>query len=64
VDNMHLTEEQLILFMDRELQHDAAVNAERHLLECLACSAQLKTIHKASAAYTMGPGGRLLCPLR
>lgn len=48
---VHLTEDELILFMDRELDTEAAAAAERHLLACVECGQRLKDLKRGSAAY-------------
>jgi len=47
----HLSEDDLILFMDRELSATAAANAEQHLMQCGDCSQRLKRLKAGSAAY-------------
>lgn len=49
--NGHLTQDDLILFLDRELDQEAAARAEQHLLECGACARLLHTLKTGSHAY-------------
>jgi hypothetical protein len=47
----HLSEDELIQFMDRELAVDKVAAAERHLFNCRACSERLRRLTSASKAY-------------
>jgi len=47
----HLTTDDFILFMDRELDVAATAAAERHLLACVDCSQRLEALRKGSGAY-------------
>ena len=50
--NAHLTTEELILFMDREMKRPDALAAEKHLLACQNCSRALAKLSLGSEAYT------------
>jgi len=47
----HLTTDDLILFMDREIDAETAAAAERHLLNCGECAQRLASLKRASGAY-------------
>ncbi len=47
----HLTVDDLILFMDRELEANAAANAGQHLLNCSECAKRLRSLKNGSDAY-------------
>ncbi len=47
----HLTVDDLILFMDRELDGGAAAAAEQHLLHCGDCVKRLRSLKNGSNAY-------------
>jgi hypothetical protein len=47
----HLTIDDLILYMDGEMEQTAASIAEQHLLACTACGEKLKALQTESAAY-------------
>jgi hypothetical protein len=47
----HLNTDDLILFMDRELEKEATSAAERHLLACAECGNRLRALQNGSAAY-------------
>lgn len=47
----HLSEDELILFMDREIALDEVAAAERHLFKCRDCSERLRRLTLASNAY-------------
>ena len=47
----HLSVDELILFLDRELDTDVAANAEQHLLACPDCAQRLRSLKKGSQAY-------------
>ena len=47
----HLTQDDLILFLDRELATDAAALAEQHLMGCAECAKSLGSLKQGSDAY-------------
>ena len=47
----HLSIDDLILFMDRELPQEAAASAQQHLLVCGDCAQQLRGLKNGSNAY-------------
>ena len=47
----HLNTDDLILFMDRELDQKATAEAEQHLLLCIECGSRLQSLQKGSAAH-------------
>ena len=47
----HLSMDELILFMDRELPQEAAASAQQHLLACADCAQQLLRLKNGSNAY-------------
>jgi hypothetical protein len=48
----HLTSDDLILFMDRELDKAATSLAEQHLLQCIECGNRLTALQRGSSAYS------------
>jgi len=50
-NNGHLTQDELILFMDRELDKQTAAQAEQHLLQCSDCAKLLRTLKTGSDTY-------------
>ncbi len=47
----HLSVDDLVLFMDRELDQSVASVAEQHLLNCVECGNKLRLLEQGSAAY-------------
>jgi len=47
----HLNTDDLILFMDRELDPAQTAQAEKHLLHCVECGSRLQALQKGSAAH-------------
>ena len=47
----HLTTDEIILFMDRELDKAATSSAEQHLLQCIECGKRLTALQRGSSAY-------------
>jgi hypothetical protein len=50
-NSTHLTIDDLILYMDREMEETAACIPERHLLACAECAEKLSDLQKRSAEY-------------
>ena len=47
----HLTVDDLILFMDREVDGGSSAKVEQHLLNCTDCAKRLRSLKSGSDAY-------------